>query len=150
MRRSWILYLNAGWAAAVCLAALLSAGCGSSGPGAPAGPTLVGSVTAAAPDLVASLTAPAGAPRTGTNTLDLYLADPAGRPIQATSVTFDLDMTNMSMGIYQVAAAAGEAGHYTAPITFSMPGPWRLVALIDRPGLPQAQVRFDFDVAAQY
>jgi hypothetical protein len=140
--------LNAGWAAALCLAALLGVGCRSTGPGAPATPTRVGA-PASAPGLRASLTAPAGAPHEGVNTLDLYLTDEVGQPIQAAAVTFDLDMTNMSMGLYQLEASAGQAGHYAAPVTFSMPGPWRLVALIDRPGQPQAQVRFDFDVAVQ-
>lgn len=139
-------YFSVGLAAILWLAA---AGCQAAGTQPASGPTAVGQVTSAAPGLQATLTAQAGAPRAGSNTLDFFLADAAGQPIADAVVTFDLDMTNMSMGIYQVEARADGAGHYLSSVVFSMPGPWRLVALIDRPGQLQEQVRFDFPVEAQ-
>jgi hypothetical protein len=62
------------------------------------------------------------------------------------TISFDIDMTNMSHGKYVVAAAPQGNGRYAGQVRFMMPGPWRAIARIERPGQPAEQVRFDFNV----
>lgn len=140
MRRGWLIV------GLVIGLAVSGAGCAA----APAAGSAEGAWTSAprtpAPGLTAALSA-ARPPQAGQQSLELFITDDAQKPVTDAQVTFDLDMTNMSMGQSVIAAAGDGQGHYAAPVTFSMPGPWRLIATLERPGRPPAVVRFDFDVA---
>jgi hypothetical protein len=82
----------------------------------------------------------------GLGTLEAIVTDAAGRPITDAQVFFDLDMTNMRMGKNIVAAASQGEGHYIGRVRFSMPGPWRVIVRIARPGLAPEDLRFEFSV----
>ena len=85
-------------------------------------------------------------PVRGAADMDAYLIDVDGQPVTDAQVTFDIDMTNMSHGINQVTARPAGDGHYVGQVHFSMPGPWRLIAIVERPDHEAEQVRFDFKV----
>ncbi|MGE5602096.1 MAG: FixH family protein [Nitrososphaerales archaeon] len=110
---------------------------------APAGPVL-GSQRQG--DLTAWLMSKPAQPQRGTAEMDAYLAGADGKPVTDAQVTFDIDMTNMSHGLNQVQADPAEAGHYVGQVRFMMPGPWRVIAIVDRPGQETARLRFDFMV----
>ena len=55
-------------------------------------------------------------------------------------------MTNMSHGLYLVATEPAGIGHYAGDVHFSMPGPWRVITIIERPGLQTVRLRFEFRV----
>jgi len=110
---------------------------------APAGPVL-GSQTQG--DLTAWLSSKPAQPVRGMAELDAYLAGADGKPVTDAKVTFDIDMTNMSHGLNQVTAEPAGDGHYTGPVRFMMPGPWRVIAIVDRPGQETAKLRFEFMV----
>ena len=88
-------------------------------------------------------------PVKGTATIDAYLVADDGQPIEDAAVTFDVDMTNMSHGKYQVPARATGGGHYAGEVHFSMAGPWRIIAAVERPGHAAVDLRFDFKVNAE-
>jgi len=110
---------------------------------APAGPTL-GSQRGG--DVVGWLSSEPVQPVRGAADLDAYLLGADGKPITDAAVTFDIDMTNMSHGAYLVTAAPAGEGHYTGNVHFSMPGPWRVIAIVERPGAETARLRFEFTV----
>ncbi len=110
---------------------------------APAGPTL-GSQRV--DDIVAWLSSEPAQPVRGAANLDAYLVGADGQPITDATVTFDIDMTNMSHGAYLVEAVPAGEGHYTGDVHFSMPGPWRVIAIVERPGAETAKLRFEFAV----
>jgi YtkA-like len=85
-------------------------------------------------------------PVQGMADLDALLAGSDGHPLTGARVTFDSDMTNMSHGLYLVPAEATTDGHYVGRVHFSMPGPWRIITIIERPGLPTVRLRFEFRV----
>jgi hypothetical protein len=110
---------------------------------APAGPTL-GSQRQG--DVLAWLRSDPAQPRRGTAAMDAYLVDTQGQPIADAKVTFDTDMTNMSHGLYLVPAQPAGDGHYVGEVHFSMPGPWRVIAVVERPGRETTKLRFEFQV----
>jgi len=110
---------------------------------APAGAILARQQTAT---LQAWLSCDPTQPVRGTADMDAYLIDMDGQPVTDAQVTFDIDMTNMSHGILQVTAMPAGDGHYVGQVYFSMPGPWRLIAIVERPDHEAEQVRFDFKV----
>lgn len=57
-------------------------------------------------------------------TLDLYLTDPQGLPIEGASVFSQAQMTNMNMGTHQSSAKYLGQGDYAVQLQFSMTGPW--------------------------
>lgn len=110
---------------------------------APAGPNLG---SQAQGDVVGWLSSDPAQPVRGAANLDAYLVGADGQPVTDATVTFDIDMTNMSHGEYLVAAEPAGEGHYTGNVHFSMPGPWRVIAIVERPGAETARLRFEFAV----
>ncbi len=88
-------------------------------------------------------------PVKGTAAIDAYLVTDDGQPVEDATVTFDIDMTNMSHGKYQVSAGGTGGGHYLGDVHFSMPGPWRIIASVAREGQDPIELRFDFKVNAE-
>ena len=109
----------------------------------PAGPTLGGLRQG---DVLAWLSSNPAQPITGVAELDAYLVGVDGEPVADATVTFDTDMTNMSHGLYLVESQPVGDGHYTGRINFSMPGPWRVIAVVERPGHETQRIRFEFKV----
>ena len=97
-------------------------------------------------DMLAWLTSKPAPPVRGTAEMDAYLVDTAGQPITDATVTFDTDMTNMSHGPNLVTAQPAGSGHYSGPVRFQMPGPWRVIATVTRPGQAPVKLRFEFRV----
>jgi len=85
-------------------------------------------------------------PIRGANVMQLTLTDAAGKPVTDAKVAFDLDMTTMSHGKNVVPAEPAGQGLYSGQVFFMMPGPWRSIVVIERPGQPPVQARFDFRV----
>lgn len=110
---------------------------------APAGATL-GSQHSG--DLLAWLSSKPAQPVRGAAKMDAYLVGTDGKPVTDAKVTFDTDMTNMSHGPYLVPADPAGYGHYMGEVHFSMPGPWRVIAIVERPGRETAKLRFEFTV----
>jgi hypothetical protein len=111
---------------------------------APPGPTL-GAMRSG--DLVSWLTSRPTQPARGLAVLDVYLVVTSGQPVTDARVVLDSDMTNMSHGPNIVAAAPLGSGHYTGNVRFSMPGPWRVIAVVERPGQDTVKLRFAFNVS---
>ena len=84
-------------------------------------------------------------PIRGANTLEIFVADANGKPITDAKVSFDLDMTNMSHGKNVVTASSLGEGRYNGSVHFLMPGPWRVIVVVDRNGQTE-KVRFEFNV----
>lgn len=143
------------------------AACGGSNPSAPGAAGSAGAADAATSGNAATdasqstfaeqeangihgwLSGAAGAPTVGSVTVDAYLVGDDGEPVEGASVTFDIDMTNMSHGKQVAPAAAAGEGHYAGDVHFMMPGPWRIIATIERPGQAPVQLRFEFQVQRQ-
>lgn len=88
-------------------------------------------------------------PVTGNVQVDAYLESTDSQPVEGASVTFDIDMTNMSHGETLIATQSMGGGHYAGDVHFSMPGPWRIIATVERPGQTPVQLRFEFEVQAR-
>lgn len=84
-------------------------------------------------------------PIRGDNTFEVYVTDANGQPVTDAKVSFDIDMTNMSHGKNVVEATSMGEGHYIGTVSFLMPGPWRVLVSVERPG-QTSTVRFDFNV----
>jgi hypothetical protein len=84
-------------------------------------------------------------PIRGGNTLEALVTDTAGQPISDARVSFDINMTNMNHGKNVVTASPLGEGRYSGDVFFLMPGPWRVIVGIERPGQTNT-VRFDFMV----
>jgi hypothetical protein len=85
------------------------------------------------------------APQTGDNTLDLMVADAAGKPVTGLTLTTSVAMTSMDMGTTHPAVSEAGSGHYTTKVNFSMDGPWRVNVLA--PGSKIAV--FDFNAGSK-
>ena len=116
-----------------------------SSPPASTGRTSLGGTRQAA-DLTITLYSASKPPTRGTNVLEATVTDAQGQPVTDAQVAFDLDMTNMSHGKNVVAAAPQGDGRYAGRAFFMMPGPWRVITFVARPGQPTVQARFDFQV----
>jgi hypothetical protein len=97
-------------------------------------------------DLKLTLYSSPNPPIRGANVIQVSLTDAAGKPVNGAKVSFDLDMTNMSHGKNVVPAEPAGQGLYSGQVSFMMPGPWRSIVVIERPGQPPIQARFDFRV----
>ena len=84
-------------------------------------------------------------PSRGATTLEVLIADLDGKPISDATISFDIDMTNMSHGKNVTAASSLGDGRYSGDVHFLMPGPWRVIVGIERAG-QTTTVRFDFMV----
>ena len=85
-------------------------------------------------------------PIRGGNTIELLVTDTNGQPISDAKVSFDINMTNMNHGKNVVTASSLGEGRYSGEVFFLMPGPWRVIVGIERPGQTKT-VRFDFMVS---
>ena len=85
-------------------------------------------------------------PSRGETTLEALITDLDGKPVSDATISFDIDMTNMSHGRNVTAASSLGDGRYSAEVHFLMPGPWRVIVGIERAG-ETSTVRFDFMVA---
>jgi hypothetical protein len=85
-------------------------------------------------------------PIRGLGTLEALVTDAQGRPVDDAQVSFDLDMTTMSHGKNIVVATPQGNGRYVGQVRFMMPGPWRVILVVARPGRAAEQARFDFGV----
>jgi hypothetical protein len=72
-----------------------------------------------------------------------------GQPIDDATVTFDIDMTNMSHGQYLVAASPEGNGRYVGQVHFLMPGPWCVIMVVERVGQASLRLRFEFNVTTE-
>jgi hypothetical protein len=96
-------------------------------------------------DLMVKILSDHNPPTSGNNTFKAFITDAKGQPISDAKLTFDFDMTNMHMGSYVVSPASLGDGWYSSRVSFSMPGPWRVIVRIDRAGQINT-VQFDFGV----
>jgi hypothetical protein len=85
-------------------------------------------------DLLVWLSSTPAQPVAGNAELDAFVTNRAGEPISGLQITYHADMTNMSHGLYLVATEPIGIGHYAGDVHFSMPGPWRVITIIERPG----------------
>ena len=120
---------------------------GSEAPAAPAGPPLAEGQQSG--DLLVWLYSAPAQPVAGTAQLYTILTDRAGKPLNDLQVTYDTDMTNMSHGLYLMPAEPAGDGHYVGSVHFSMPGPWRVITIVERPGQETVRLRFEFRVKSQ-
>lgn len=97
-------------------------------------------------DLIVRLSSAPNPPLRGRNALEVLITGADGQPVSDAVVTFDIDMTNMSHGKYVVSAAPQENGRYAGEVSFLMPGPWRAIVSVERPGRTVESARFDFQV----
>lgn len=84
---------------------------------------------------------------TGSHPLALDIVDAFGRPVGDAAVSVDFDMTLMCMAKDVVPVSTTGNGTYGLQFDFPMAGPWKLTALIDRPGHARATTEFTFDVS---
>ena len=80
------------------------------------------------------------------NALQALIVDANNQPVNDATVSFDMDMTNMSHGKNVVTAKLADNGRYAASLSFVMSGPWRVIVVIQRAGQPPASDRFNFSV----
>ena len=111
---------------------------------APAGPLSAAGQQSG--DLLVWLSSTPAQPVAGDAQLDTFITDRRRGADQWPKVTYDADMTNMSHGPYLVATEPAGSGHYAGDVHFSMPGPWRVITIIERPGLQTVRLRFEFRV----
>lgn len=116
----------------------------------PAPPAVVGRASLGsnkqAADLTIALFSAPNPPIRGASTLEAVVTDAQGQPVTDAQVAFDLDMTNMSHGKNVILATPQGGGHYAGRVFFMMPGPWRVITIVQRPQQPIVQTRFDFQV----
>ena len=88
----------------------------------------------------------ASAPGKGDVQLEAVVLDKTDRPVTDATVSFDIDMTNMSHGKNVLKTNPAGAGHYAGEVYFTMGGPWRVIVVIERPSQQPVRARFNFDV----
>jgi hypothetical protein len=94
-------------------------------------------------DLTVKILTDHNPPVSGNNKFKAFITDVKGQPISDAKLSFDFDMTNMHMGSYVVSTASLGEGWYSSAVSFSMPGPWRVIVKIDRAGqINTAQLDF--------
>lgn len=118
---------------------------GSSAPAAPLQGTLGGGSKKIGAFTVTLFSSP-NPPIRGSNTLEALVVDANNQPVTDATVSFDIDMTNMSHGKNVVAAKSTGNGRYAGTLFFMMPGPWRVIVAVERAGQPAASDRFNFSV----
>jgi hypothetical protein len=113
-------------------------GCGS-GAGGTAG-------SDATEQLQISLITEPDPPRTGPVTLIVEVRDGQGGPVDGAQVSVEVDHVGMAHGGIKGQLAAQGSGQYRATGSLSMPGIWRAVVQVDRPGKPTQTRTFDLQV----
>jgi hypothetical protein len=117
---------------------------GTDVPWAPSGPLLAEGQRSG--ELMVWLASSPNPPAEGDIQLETFVTDREGAPVADASVSYDIDMTNMSHGLYVVDAAALGEGHYDGRVHLLMPGPWRVIVTIENPGNEAVRLRFEFRV----
>ncbi len=85
-----------------------------------------------------------GAAKVGANTLKITVSDHGGNPIKDATVTLEVDMVTMNMGVQRPPVTNKGDGTYTATVTFSMAGPWRVDVTAKSPTAGEATQSFEF------
>jgi hypothetical protein len=85
-------------------------------------------------------------PTRGVAQLEAVVLDKENKPVTDATVSFDVDMTNMSHGKNVLQTNPMDAGHYTGNVRFMMGGPWRVIVVIQRPNQTPVSARFNFNV----
>ena len=85
-------------------------------------------------------------PVRGSNTLEALVVDVNSQPVTDATVSFDIDMTNMSHGKNVVTAKLAGNGRYAGTLFFQMPGPWRVNVTVEHTGQLAVSDRFNFSV----
>lgn len=88
--------------------------------------------------------------RVGENQVEVNL-DHGGRPVADARVELRYSLDPLAgAGPIQVAEAGPIAeGRYRGAVAFARPGPWQLTVLVKRPGRPDVETQFTFNLAAQ-
>jgi hypothetical protein len=97
-------------------------------------------------NLIVKLSANPNPPIRGLGTLEAIVTDAAGKPVTEAQVSFDLDMIAMSHGKNVVTALSQGQGRYLGRVRYMMPGTWKAIVRIERPGQAAEDLRFDFNV----
>jgi hypothetical protein len=77
----------------------------------------------------------------GINTIEVFLTEQGGKPVEANSVVMRLTMLEMDMGIQEITMLPvdGQPGHYRATTeALSMLGQWRIALVVRRPAKDDA------------
>ena len=85
-------------------------------------------------------------PVRGLDALEAIVTDAVGVPVTDAQVSFDLNMTTMNHGKNVVTAVHQGKGAYGGQVRFMMPGPWRAIVRVLRPGQEPEDLRFEFNV----
>ncbi|HZY40458.1 MAG TPA: FixH family protein [Anaerolineae bacterium] len=88
----------------------------------------------------------ADAPRRGAAQLDAVVVDQNDQPVADATVSFDIDMTNMSHGKNVIKTDPLGDGHYAGEVHFMMGGPWRVIVIVERANQAPVSARFNFNV----
>ena len=84
----------------------------------------------------------------GANELQLHLKDHSGNPVKDATVTLAVNMTTMDMGVKRPPVTNHNDGTYTATVTFSMAGPWKVDVTAKSPTAGEATQSFEFRTGA--
>lgn len=142
------------WLLTCLIAAMGLAGCASAAPATPGLPlpadlklsgTPLGDGGLPAGDLSIWLAA-VEPPTVGKLPVEALILDQNQQPITDATVSYDLDMTNMSHGKTIVPATPIGGGLYRGDVRFMMTGPWRIIVSVERPNHAPVQARFNFSV----
>ncbi len=115
-------------AAALCIAAIVCAGCGGG-----AAPAAIVSRDAGSGVTARLSLSPVPAPVMKPVRLSVALTDASGRPVTGHAVTFDLSMPAMAMAPNRPKVTATGDGVYEATTLLTMAGEWRLTVEIGKP-----------------
>ncbi len=80
----------------------------------------------------------------GSNEFQVHLKDHGGNPVKDATVTLAVNMTTMDMGVKRPPVTNRKDGAYTATVTFSMAGPWKVDVTAKSPTAGEATQSFVF------
>ena len=87
----------------------------------------------------------AAAAKVGANRLNIVLADHDGKPVKDATVTLSVNMATMDMGVQHPPATNNKDGSYSATVTFSMAGPWKVTVSAKSPTVGEGESAYTFD-----
>jgi hypothetical protein len=96
--------------------------------------------------LIVRLSSSPSPPVRGLGSLEALVTDSAGKSVADAALSFDLDMIRMSHGKNVVVAAPRGEGRYRGEVRYMMPGAWRVIVRVARPGRETESFRFEFGV----
>lgn len=95
-----------------------------------------------------SLTTVPNPPSLGPTILIILVKDKKGNAVKNATVSFDLNMTTMNMGIQRGTATSQSDGSYAATGRLTMRGPWRVSIIV---AMPDGNVmNKEFTINVQY